>query len=356
MQFLEQFFGNLGVHCSRAVAPECRHWGIQHLRAVAPRCIPAVLLVFLALVGVMPAAAQQYEYERPVSAAPTPEDIGEGYAIPQVQFHPPRAQWREALDVGVLLVGLGLTALVVLKWRSRWALVLIVIGSLVYFGFYRQGCICSIGAIQNVVATLADPQAVLSWYVIAFFFLPLIAALFFGRVFCGGVCPLGAAQELILVRPMIVPRLLDQVLSWGKWVYLGLAIYFAARPAAERDFIICRFDPFVGFFRLSGPLDIMLLGAGLLLLGMFIGRPYCRWLCPYGALLSLCSRLSWRNVTITPDKELDCGLCAEACPYGAIRDLRADLATCVACARCYDKCPRHRVQRTGGQAPAGDAP
>ena len=62
---------------------------------------------------------------------------------------------------------------------------------------------------------------------------------------------------------------------------------------------------------------MLAIGAGFILVGMFIGRPYCRWFCPYGGLLSILSRFSWKNVRITPDKELDCGLCADACPFGA---------------------------------------
>ena len=73
---------------------------------------------------------------------------------------------------------------------------------------------------------------------------------------------------------------------------------------------------------------------------MFVGRPYCRYLCPYGGLLAWCSRLATRGVTITPNKELDCGLCAEACPYGAIEKMRAVRKECLYCARCYAACPR----------------
>ena len=293
--------------------------------------------------------AQQMDYERPVQAAPSVEDIGGDYVLPTVQVHPPRAQWREIVDVLLLVVGLSLCAWIVLSRRSRNWLVVLSIGCLLYFGLYREGCVCPIGAIQNMVVALTDSQYTISYVVIAIFFLPLVLAVLFGRVFCGGVCPLGAIQELVLWWPVQVPRWLNRILGTFKWIYLVLAIWFAARVAVERDFIICRFDPFVGFFRFTGPTHMMFIGGGLLLLGMFIGRPYCRYLCPYGVLLSLLSRISWRCVTITPDKELDCGLCAEACPYGAIERRQpagsetghyiAVRSSCLFCARCFNYCP-----------------
>jgi polyferredoxin len=176
--------------------------------------------------------------------------------------------------------------------------------------------------------------------VTAIFFLPLIVALFFGRAFCGGVCPLGAIQELVVLKPVQVPRRLDYALGLLKYVYLALAIVLAVQPAIAREFVICRFDPFVGFFRRDGFAHMMAIGGAFLVVGIFVGRPYCRYLCPYGALLSWCSRLAKRGVTITPDKELDCGLCAEACPYGAIEKMRAVRKECLYCARCYAACPR----------------
>lgn len=288
-------------------------------------------------------SAQHIDYERPVSAAPTEGDIGGGYQTPAGQRPLPRAMWREVTDVGVLAGALVAGTYIVLRRRNRTALVLLALGSLAYFGFYREGCVCPIGAIQNIAVALTDPHYAISYVAVAVFFLPLVFAVLFGRVFCGGVCPLGAIQELVVLKPVQVPRRLDQVLGWLKWVYLGLALWFVSLPAADRDFIICRYDPFVGFFRFTGPLNVMLLGAGLLLLGVFVGRPYCRYLCPYGALLSALSRISWRPVSITPNKELDCGLCAEACPYGAIEGLRAVPASCLYCARCFNACPRQHA-------------
>jgi len=303
------------------------------------RLITILVLTFV----VSQTTLAQIEYERPVEVAPTEEDIGEGYVTPPVQWHPPRATWLNITDAGLLLAGLGISAWLGLARRSRTGIVVLAIACAVYFGFYRKGCVCPIGAIQNVAVALTDPNYAVSYVVVVFFFAPLVLALLFGRIFCGGVCPFGAIQELVVLRPVQVPRRLDKALGLLKYVYLGLAIWFAVLPAAERDFIICRFDPFVGFFRRTGPAYMLIIGGALLVLGMFIGRPYCRYLCPYGGLLAQLARFSWKGVTITPDKELDCGLCAESCPYGAIENMRAVRTSCLSCARCYSACPRERA-------------
>lgn len=309
-------------------------------------------ILLLALIAGTAAAQDPMDYSRPVDVAPTEEVIGEGYVTPEVQRPQPLAPWRQILDLALLGAALGLAAWIALKRRSRPLAVALTAACLAYFGFFREGCICPIGSIQNVAVALVDPAAAVPYFVIGIFMLPLVAALFFGRVFCGGVCALGAIQELVLLKPLQVPRRLDQALGSLKWIYLVAAVTLAVLPAASRDFIICRFDPFVGFFRFSGPAHMLLLGGGFLLLGMFVGRPYCRYLCPYGALLSLTSRLAWRSVSITPDRELDCGLCDQACPYGAIEKMRAVRTTCLACSRCYGACPVHLAGTCGPPAVA----
>jgi len=172
-----------------------------------------------------------------------------------------------------------------------------------------------VGSIQNVSLAIARPEYVLPFTVVLIFALPLLFALIFGRVFCAGVCPLGALQEIVLVKPVRLPRWLAEALGVLPFVYLGAAVLFAA---TNTMFIVCRYDPFVPFFRLAGPLHMLLIGAGTLLLSTFIGRPYCRFLCPYGALLSMFSRFSWRKISVTPDECVVCSLCHDACPFDAI--------------------------------------
>ena len=300
-------------------------------------------LVLLAALGVTPALAQQLDYERPVDVAPNDETIGEGYVTPQVQRPLPRAVAWQIADVALLGLALCLAAWLALKQRGRSGLVVLTVICLAYFGFYREGCICPIGSIQNVALALVEPDYAVPFFVIAIFILPLAAALFFGRVFCSGVCALGAIQELVVLRPVRVPPKLDRALGWLRWVYLGLAVTFAVLPAAYRDFVICRYDPFVGLFRFTGQAWLLIVGGLFLVAGVFIGRPYCRWLCPYGALLQVFSRWAWRSFSITPDRELDCGLCSDACPYGAIEKRRAVRTACFACGRCYRSCPVHHA-------------
>ncbi len=307
------------------------------------------LLLLLSLSG-LPAVAQQVEYERQVDVAPSEESIGEGYVTPEVQRPRPRAMHWQVADVVLLGLAMLAAAWLALKSRRRAGLVALSILCVAYFGFYREGCVCPIGSIQNVAVSLADPAYAVPYYVIAIFVLPLVAALFFGRVFCSGVCALGAIQELVVLKPVNVPPRLDRALGWLKWVYLGLAVVFAVLPAAMRDFVICRFDPFVGLFRFTGEAWLLILGGVFLVAGVFVGRPYCRWLCPYGALLSVFSRYAWRSFSITPDRELDCGLCTDACPYGAIEERRAVRTDCFACGRCYRSCPVHHADKADDAA------
>jgi len=69
---------------------------------------------------------------------------------------------------------------------------------------------------------------------------------------------------------------------------------------------------------------MIMLGTALLAVGVFVARPYCRFLCPLGALFRPLSRLSRFHVSITPDKCIQCRLCEDSCPFGAINEPNAE--------------------------------
>lgn len=245
---------------------------------------------------------------------PKPE-FENGYTQPSPTTPEPRSLALEYFDVIILVIILSLSSWFALKKRSRRGILWISIFTLAYFGFYREGCICPIGSVQNVSLTLFDSTYAISIIVLAFFLIPLIFSLFFGRVFCASACPLGAIQDLIVLKPIPVAPWLRKTLGIIPFVYLGLAILFAATGT---DFIICRYDPFVGIFRMDGPFHMIILGITFLLMGLFVARPYCRFLCPYGALLKITSTFSKRHLSITPSKCIQCKLCANSCPFDAI--------------------------------------
>jgi len=245
---------------------------------------------------------------------PKPE-FATGYAQPNTTAPSARFLFLEYLDVFVLFVVLSVVTWFVLKKRSRKGVFWTSVFSLLYFGFYREGCICSIGSIQNVVLGIVDPTYAIPMTALLFFLLPLIFSLFVGRVFCAGACPLGAIQDIVAIKPIELPKWIQKVLGLIPYLYLGLAVLFVA---TKSEFIICRYDPFVGFFRFEAPFHMLILGILFLMIGVFVARPYCRFFCPYSVLLGWMSKFSSKHLTITPAKCIQCKLCANSCPFGAI--------------------------------------
>lgn len=243
-------------------------------------------------------------------------DFESGYQYPEHHYALPSETVWMWLDIVLLVALMGVVAWAAYKRRTRMPILAVSVVSVAYFGFFRSGCVCSIGSIQNIALAVADPTYQLPLSVLLLFLLPIVFAFLFGRVFCAGVCPFGALQELVNIKNYRISKAITTTLEVIPWLYLIFAILYAA---TRSSFIICRFDPFIGIFRLGGDVGLLLFGALLLVMSVFTGRPFCRFLCPYGALLSLFSSVSIWKIRLTGKECINCELCHNACPVDAIK-------------------------------------
>lgn len=268
----------------------------------------------------------------------------EDYVPPEFAPNVGAPEWLNAVDAGLLVLLLGLAAWAVTCRRSLWWLWSAQAVALLWFGFVRAGCLCPVGSVGNVSVALLHPDTVLGVMPIFYFVLPLAACLLRGRVFCGGVCPLGTVQDLLGFRARrtksLVSARVERWLGLGAWAFLGFAIFAAWQ---WRELPICQYDPFVPVFHLAASWPAWILSGVVLAACAFVSRPYCRWLCPYGALLGLLSRAAWRRRTIAPSC-VKCRKCEKSCPMNCIEKGVIRESSCILCGRCTKVCRKDAVQ------------
>ena len=180
-----------------------------------PRVARALVPLALLMTGIFaaPAPGQEMRFPKP--------EFQTGYDFPRTTVPPPTSEWQQWIDVGVLFAALSVASWLAVRKRSRKGIFCLMLFSLFYFGFYKQGCICPIGSIQNVAMALFTSNYAIPAAVLVFFLLPLIFALFFGRVFCSSVCALGAIQDVVLLFPVKVPKRVGLLLGMFPYAYLG---------------------------------------------------------------------------------------------------------------------------------------
>lgn len=174
------------------------------------------------------------------------------------------------------------------------------------------------------------------------------------RSFCSWICPVATVSELswktgfkIFRRNLRLPGWLDIVLRSLKYLLLIAFIYsivIAMPPAALHDFIQSDYHKQADVRMLNFFLHLSPLAAGvilvLLLLSLPLKNPFCRYLCPYGALLGLLAMLS--PVRVTRDKQacVSCGVCSQVCPTHIDVMHKSSVASpeCIGCWRCIGYC------------------
>lgn len=182
----------------------------------------------------------------------------------------------------------------------------------------------------------------------------LLMSFLLRKAFCSWLCPVGTLSEYLwklgrstFRRNFSLPRWLDVVLRGTKYMLLAFFAYAVAMMSASA---IAEFlsDPYglivdvrmLNFFRyLGGPATFVLLG--LIVASIFVQNFWCRYLCPYGALLGLVAMLSPVRIRRNEPTCIDCAKCAKACPSALPVDklVQVRSAECTGCLECVAVCP-----------------
>lgn len=215
---------------------------------------------------------------------------------------------------------------------------------------------CPIGALQNALGG--------AWRSVPFYVLGslMLFGIVLGRLVCGFLCPFGFIQDLlhrIPVRKLTVPPRVDRVLRWVKYVMLfgvvvGLSLLVTTEAGTTPPFF-CEFICPAGTLEAGIPLLLadptlravagvlfdwkMLVLIAVLVAAVLIPRPFCRYLCPLGALYGLFNRFSFYRLRVDMGRCVGCGRCDAVCPMAVHVRQTPNSAECIRCSSCKHVCP-----------------
>ncbi|QRN85292.1 FMN-binding protein [Clostridia bacterium] len=221
-------------------------------------------------------------------------------------------------------------------------------------GYIHYVCpICGVTTIYQFFASSADWLTKLTnpvaWVILG----SIMVAVLFGPIFCGWICPFGGFQDLVsnnLGKRIVknkhnryIDKKVDKKLRYLRYVSLAIVFYMTAKSAVT---VLENVNPyhallnlFVGEFAVIGLIVLLIVA----LASVFIARPWCKYLCPYGALLGLFNIVRVKAIVRNEPTCIHCKKCSRACPMNIevaeskiVRDHQ-----CISCLECTsdNACP-----------------
>lgn len=196
-----------------------------------------------------------------------------------------------------------------------------------------------------------------SYHPAGFFILSAIIflSLVYAKSFCSWLCPVGFLSELVgdfgqklFKKKIKLPKWVDIPLRSLKYLLLAFFVYsifFLMTVEAIGLFLDTPYNLMADikmyyFFAEISRFSLIVIGS-LFILSVVIRNFWCRYLCPYGALLGIIGLLSPNKITRNETSCIDCGLCNKACPSNIKVDKKKVVYSdeCTSCLMCVDACP-----------------
>ena len=221
---------------------------------------------------------------------------------------------------------------------------------------------CPIGSLQAVIGS---KDFHVSFYVIGFL---MIVGSLMGRFVCGWLCPFGLVQDLLHKIPgkkiKKVPG--DRYLRYLKYIVLvvlviGLPMLLTGVGGVGTPWfckLLCPSGTLLGGiplvaanpglqktigFLFGWKMGILVL---IVVLSVLICRPFCRYLCPLGAIYGLFNRFSLYRLEVDMDKCTACGKCRRNCGMDVKVWENPNSAECIRCGKCVKECPQGAIHST----------